>query len=37
MQKKIAVIIAHGMGEQIPMGTLEGFVRAVWVVNTDSQ
>ncbi|MGX9142508.1 hypothetical protein [Mesorhizobium sp. 128a] len=25
-----AVVIVHGMGEQRPMGTLRGFVRAVW-------
>jgi len=25
-----AVIVIHGMGEQIPMGTLNGFVDAVW-------
>ncbi len=27
---KQAVVIVHGMGEQIPMGTLEGFVETVW-------
>jgi hypothetical protein len=26
-----AVIVVHGMGEQIPMETLKGFVDAVWV------
>jgi hypothetical protein len=25
-----AVVVIHGMGEQIPMDTLKGFVRAVW-------
>lgn len=28
--KKQAVIVMHGMGEQIPMETLTGFVDAVW-------
>lgn len=28
--KKQAVIVIHGMGEQIPMETLNGFVEAVW-------
>jgi len=32
-RKKIAVLITHGMGEQIPMETLSGFVDAAWVVN----
>jgi hypothetical protein len=36
-RKKIAVLIAHGMGEQIPMETLAGFVQAAWVINTDAQ
>lgn len=27
---KQAVVIVHGMGEQIPMGTLDGFVETVW-------
>ncbi|ACS60281.1 conserved hypothetical protein (plasmid) [Rhizobium leguminosarum bv. trifolii WSM1325] len=31
MRKKQAVVILHGMGEQIPMETLQGFVDAVWV------
>lgn len=29
--KKQAVVIIHGMGEQVPMETLQGFVDAVWV------
>lgn len=27
---KQAIVILHGMGEQIPMQTLEGFVKSVW-------
>ena len=34
--KKIAVIITHGMGEQIPMATIDGFVDAAWVINNDA-
>jgi hypothetical protein len=30
-RKKIAVVITHGMGEQIPMETLRSFVKAAWV------
>jgi hypothetical protein len=29
--KKVAVVVTHGMGEQIPMETLRGFVEAAWV------
>jgi hypothetical protein len=36
-RKKIAVVITHGMGEQIPMETLRGFVDAAWVTNTNVQ
>ena len=25
-----AVVVIHGMGEQIPMDTIKGFVDAVW-------
>lgn len=28
--RKTAVVVIHGIGEQIPMQTLRGFVRAVW-------
>ena len=28
-----AVVVIHGMGEQIPMDTLKGFVDAVWVTD----
>jgi len=28
-----AVIVIHGMGEQVPMGTLNGFVDAVWTTD----
>src|SRR5712671_5413265 len=31
---KQAVVVIHGMGEQKPMDTIRGFVRAVW--ETDS-
>jgi hypothetical protein len=27
---KQAIVIIHGMGEQMPMDTIKGFVRAVW-------
>lgn len=30
-----AVVIIHGMGEQRPMDTLRGFVRAVWSTDLD--
>ena len=30
-QKKVAVVVIHGMGEQRPMDTLRGFVQAVWL------
>ena len=30
-RKKVAVVIIHGMGEQVPMDTLQGFVEAAWV------
>ena len=36
-RKKIAVVLTHGIGEQIPMETLRGFVDAAWVANTDAQ
>lgn len=32
---KQAIVVIHGMGEQVPMDTLRGFVRAVW--ETDSE
>lgn len=32
---KQAVVILHGMGEQIPMQTLESFVEAVWTTDMD--
>jgi hypothetical protein len=32
---KQAVVILHGMGEQIPMQTLESFVEAVWTTDKD--
>jgi hypothetical protein len=34
--KKVAIVVAHGMGEQIPMETLRGFVEAAWVTNKDA-
>jgi hypothetical protein len=33
-RKKIAVVMTHGMGEQIPMETLRGFVESAWVTNS---
>jgi hypothetical protein len=35
-RKKIAVVVTHGMGEQIPMETLRNFVEAAWVTNKDA-
>jgi hypothetical protein len=32
---KQPIVVIHGMGEQVPMDTLRGFVRAVW--ETDSE
>lgn len=29
--QKQAVILVHGMGEQVPMGTLRSFVESMWV------
>lgn len=31
--KKQAVVLIHGIGEQVPMDTLRGFVRAVWTTD----
>jgi hypothetical protein len=31
---KQAVILVHGMGEQIPMDTIKGFVRTAWETDT---
>jgi hypothetical protein len=33
-RKKLAVVIIHGIGEQIPMDTLRGFVETAWVRDT---
>src|SRR3954464_15725739 len=33
-RKKIAVVMTHGMGEQIPMETLRGFVESAWVTDS---
>lgn len=35
MKKKQAVVVIHGMGEQIPMETLSSFVDAVWTSDTN--
>ena len=35
--KKVAIVVTHGMGEQIPMETLRGFVEAAWVTNKAAQ
>ena len=32
---KQAVVVIHGMGEQMPMDTIKGFARAVWETATD--
>ncbi len=34
-QKKVAVVVVHGMGEQQPMETLWGVVRALWTTDRD--
>ena len=31
---KQAVVVIHGMGEQMPMDTIKRFVRAVWETDT---
>lgn len=36
-RKKIAVVVTHGLGEQVPMETLRGFVETAWVTNTAAQ
>lgn len=33
MGGKTAVIIMHGIGEQVPMDTIKGFVVAVWTTD----
>lgn len=35
MAKKQAVLLIHGIGEQRPMETLRGFVKAVWQTDDD--
>jgi hypothetical protein len=35
--KKIAVVLTHGIGEQIPMETIDNFVRAAWVIDNKVQ
>lgn len=32
---KQAIVVIHGMGEQMPMDTIKGFVRAAWETTTD--
>ena len=34
-QKRTAVVVIHGMGEQLPMKTLTGFVEAAWTCDRD--
>jgi hypothetical protein len=36
-RKKVAIVVTHGMGEQIPMETLRNFVEAAWVTNKPAQ
>ncbi|OQY97765.1 MAG: hypothetical protein B6D35_14115 [Candidatus Brocadia sp. UTAMX2] len=33
-EPKQAVVLIHGIGEQVPMDTLRGFVEAVWVTDS---
>jgi hypothetical protein len=35
--KRIAVILIHGIGEQIPMETIDGFVTAAWIIDDQAQ
>lgn len=35
--KRIAVVLIHGIGEQIPMETIDGFVSAAWVIDDRAQ
>src|SRR5215475_13578030 len=32
---KQAIVVIHGVGEQVPMDTLRGFGRAVWETDTE--
>jgi hypothetical protein len=32
---KQAIVVIHGIGEQMPMDTIKGFVRAVWETDTE--
>ena len=32
---KQAIVVIHGMGEQMPMDTIKGFVHAAWETVTD--
>lgn len=34
--KKQAVVLIHGVGEQVPMDTLRGFVETVWTTDTSA-
>ena len=34
MKKKTAVVVIHGIGEQRPMDTLWGFVKATWITDS---
>ena len=34
-KRKQAVLVIHGMGEQVPMDTLRGFVDATWVTDEE--
>ena len=36
-KRKLAVVVTHGIGEQVPMATLIDFVKAAWVVNAEAQ
>jgi hypothetical protein len=36
-RKKQAVVLIHGIGEQVPMDTLRGFVDAVWTSDTEAR
>jgi hypothetical protein len=36
-KRKQAVVLIHGIGEQVPMDTLRGFVEAVWTTDAETR
>jgi hypothetical protein len=33
LAQRIAIVVIHGIGEQVPMATLSGFIEAVWTTD----